>query len=197
MMKQILLIACLLYISFDSLVKSTSTSYKIYDNVDDDDDYDNSTGVKDDDFYENENENEDDSTDYYDQDSSQESTHTEQKDPYNCPAQCKCVFKKVGSAPQDDYQDDDTYDYDSESIKLKKFRRKRRESTLIALTNSTNAPDSNDDSNDYDDLEVRSTTKSQLANLKNQISVDCSGQELNSIVDLFDYDFPVNQIISL
>lgn len=114
------------------------------------------------------------------------------KQPYNCPSQCKCHYKKTKIFNQDYFQED-AYDYDNESVKLKKIRKRNQVGHInINKTMSSYALE-----NDYDDEVKLKSSKSRVSSGKYEISVDCNGQDLLSISDLFDYDFPVDRIVSL
>ena len=128
--------------------------------------------------------------------------------PYNCPVQCKCQF--------DNGQDDEenSYDYERESVKVRRLLRRRRRrwielggsfgksNTTTTTTTTTNKPtvSSGDYSYDseYSDREEEAVSGGEgKKRSKYDIKIDCSGQGLQTIADLFDYDFPMDQIVTL
>lgn len=133
----------------------------------------------------------DEYSDYEEPINNEQKTDENFKQPYNCPSQCKCHYKKTKISNQD-YFLDDAYDYDNESVKLKKIR-KRDHDGHIKINKTIN---SYSRENDYDDEVKLKSSTSRVMSGKYEISVDCNGQELFSISDLFDYDFPLDRIQS-
>lgn len=121
---------------------------------------------------------------YHDLNDPQKNTQLDsQHTPYECPLQCKCIFKQMEEPNELDenriYHSTNDYEHETEEI----FRKKR----------NSNA------SYDYDDYLYDFSTKlpSSKKNQKYEIYIDCSKQNLNSISYLFSYDFPLDQIVSL
>jgi hypothetical protein len=131
-------------------------------------DYSNSGGG-DDDYYSDYNEEDD----YDGQDEGAEDSSDEHQPPFQCPMQCKCIFKRKR-----------TNDY-------LKVRRRR------AGENSTTDTDYDGENYDADYEEDAKVASKQSSNAKYEISIDCSAQGLQSISNLFDYDFPLEQIVKL
>lgn len=139
------------------------------------------------------------SNDYYDQLEEEEDTsylnedEFDDKQPYQCPSQCKCIFNKqdLATISNNDDTNEIVDDYeenllDDNSIR---FNRKKR-----FVSNQTV-----DYEDDYVDEASQSTQdlNSNSKKLKYDIYVDCSSQNLNSISYLFSDDFPLDQIVSL
>lgn len=134
----------------------------------------------------------DDYSDYEESINNEQTTDENVKQPYNCPSQCKCQYKKNKISNQDYFQDD-AYDYDNESVKLKKIRKRNH----VGHNNINKTINSYAFEKDYEDEVKSKSSSSRLSSGKYEINVDCNGQELLSISDLFDYDFPVDRIVSL
>lgn len=136
------------------------------------------------------------SEDYEEDDVGNEKSEVK-KQPYNCPVQCKCQFRSNSVEEATGYDDEDTYDYERESVKVKRVKKRRRRSVDLDSKNAskTNENDYNF-ANDYNDRR-ESKSEGETKATKYDIKVDCSGQGLQTIADLFDYDFPMDQIISL
>jgi hypothetical protein len=130
-----------------------------------------------------------DDEDYASQAQSSHNSDSDQSPPYACPLQCKCEFKpetspsKTGQAFKDDYEEDDLGD------KMK--RRNRRQ--VASDTSSNGDYEYSDGENEL----VNSKKVDKVVEKKYDVYIDCSKQGLNSINNLFDYDFPMDQIISL
>lgn len=166
----------------NSTLVSTATTDNIYTESDYDDDYNS------------ENQDYDDYKDYADSTES-ETDASAATQPYSCPLQCKCEFKRQGVtsslSSDDDYDEDELYDYDKESVKLKKTRQRRRREAVL-VTASKYSSETKATAYKSDNYQRRSTEPTRYA-----ISVNCASQGLYTIADLFDYDFPLDQVISL
>lgn len=113
--------------------------------------------------------NYDDETEYEETDNNEETEDTN-VDPYNCPSQCKCKFNKIETKP---LKEEDN-EYEEEETDTTSETRSRR-----SLEYS--------DNNEEQDVQTD----------KYKIDVDCSAAHINSIRNLFDEEFPLDQIISL
>jgi hypothetical protein len=144
-------------------------------------------------YEEEEDENEDDSSSFEDEE--EESSSTEKKStPYNCPSECKCVFNKVSDDSASSHSNNQDEDYQTEKSQ------KRRRRMVVNYVNETGSTEDLDEENEQDADESSKSGDSGLKhrkeNAKYEIHVDCSSQYLSTITNLFDYDFPFEQIIS-
>jgi hypothetical protein len=156
------------------------------------------------------------SDDYYDdedyanqaQSSGEDETNAAQptRPPYTCPAQCKCTFDKqnplkttssltsggkssnvVNSEDYDDTSSSSSFDYKHKARKHKRF-------VVSRTASSKNASELEE----YDDEETStSETTTSSVKPKYDITVNCAKQGLTAINSLFDYDFPLDQIVNL
>ena len=130
------------------------------------------------------------SEDYYDDEdyanqaqSNEETNWTDDTPPYTCPSQCKCIFNKQTTRvdlPLGHNTINSDY-YDAE---------KRAKRFVLSSSNSS----------DYDYEETNHPSDDHVIKkpkVKFDITVDCSAHELSSISSLFDYDFPLEQIVHL
>jgi hypothetical protein len=71
--------------------------------------------------------------------------------------------------------------------------------TFERLADTADAEFDYEDVDDYDEDATTSTTrrKRKAASVKYDIRLDCSSQGLDTISNLFDYDFPLDRIVSL
>lgn len=190
------------------ILSNVNTSFE-YETTDVRSDYDDE-----DDYYSDYNGEErvNDQDDDYDNDYNSNQVNRDQ--PYNCPLQCKCQFVKNRPDPYYD-EDKDTLSTDSESSTDAEFDysteydrpRLRRQQTDQINNSRLHGDDYDDDYNDYDDTydadsssssgQKSSPNGSVRHSIKYDIIVDCSGQNLHSIGNLFDYDFPLERIVNL
>jgi hypothetical protein len=128
-------------------------------------------------------------------DKSSSSLHN-QHPPYKCPAYCKCIFN-----PQNPHKttsgkntvNSDYYDETSSNHYEYKHKAKKQKRLVVTQTLKSN----NETEYDYEEDESTNGSAETTIRQKYDITVDCSKQSLTSISNLFDYDFPLEQIVNL
>jgi hypothetical protein len=117
---------------------------------------------------------------------------------YKCPSYCKCTFNKQRphrttsgkNLVNSDY-------YDETSSNHYEYKHKARKHKRLVVTPKSK----NDTEYDYEEEEAASGGGSSIDTSVNKqkfdITVDCSRQSLTSISNIFDYDFPLDQIVNL
>lgn len=116
--------------------------------------------------------------------------------PYQCPLQCRCWFNKPASSNTlvlgSNGESNDYYEDDETENETKRSRR----SSFYKRAGSNSRSNNTDYDDEYDSASEQKQ-KDTDHHHKYDITVDCTGQGLSSISNLFDYDFPLEQIVSL